>query len=379
MDSLTQMALGAAVGGAVLGRRVGSRALLWGAVIGTLPDLDVLISHADPVRDFTFHRAETHAFFYQSLAAPVLAWPLHRMHLDRDTSYSAWLLLVWLCLVTHACLDAFTIYGTQLLLPFSDYPVGLGSVFIIDPLYTLPLIVGIVGALVLRRQATLARRWNITALALSTVYLGWSAAAQSHVEGVVHRALAATSAHHGRVLVTPTPFNTLLWRVVVMDHGAFHEGFVSVFDRQALALTRYPSRVELLEGLRDDWAMQRLAWFSKGFYAVDLIAGAEAAAPSAHPRIGPLGLALAAKDPLPGDAPGIAMADLRMGQVPWFVFTFVVGRHESTGPQPVEPRQLTVERPAAGALAWVWWRIWDETAEPPPRPLPVADRAAALP
>ena len=66
MDSLSQIALGAAVGTAVLGRRVGAKAAVWGAVCGTLPDLDVLISHGDPVRDFTFHRAESHALFWLS-------------------------------------------------------------------------------------------------------------------------------------------------------------------------------------------------------------------------------------------------------------------------------------------------------------------------
>ena len=93
----------------------------------------------------------------------------------------------------QALLDAFTVYGTQLLLPFSDYPVGVGSVFIIDPLYTLPLLVGVIGALLLRARAPdRAARWNAAGLALGTLYLGWSVAAQSHVEGVVHRTIAAT-------------------------------------------------------------------------------------------------------------------------------------------------------------------------------------------
>ncbi len=156
MDSLTQMALGAAVGGAVLGRKIGPRALLWGAVCGSLPDLDVVVSHSDPVRDFTFHRAESHAIFYQTLAAPLIAWGLVRINRAGNADYRRWLLAVWLCLTTHALLDAFTVYGTQLLLPFSDYPVGLGSVFIIDPLYTVPLLVGIVAALLYRSRPTRA-------------------------------------------------------------------------------------------------------------------------------------------------------------------------------------------------------------------------------
>ena len=63
MDSLTQITLGAALGEAVLGRQVGRKAMLYGAVCGTLPDLDVLLKFGDPVMDFTFHRSFSHSIF----------------------------------------------------------------------------------------------------------------------------------------------------------------------------------------------------------------------------------------------------------------------------------------------------------------------------
>ena len=144
--------LGAAVGTAVLGRKAGLRAAVVGAACNTLPDLDVFIAHGDPVRDFTFHRAETRALFWLTLAAPVIAWLVARISRGGGASYREWLLLVWLSLITHPLLDAFTVYGTQLLLPFSDYPVGVGSVFIIDPLVTAPMIAGLLAWLRWRQQ-----------------------------------------------------------------------------------------------------------------------------------------------------------------------------------------------------------------------------------
>jgi inner membrane protein len=75
MDSLSQLALGAAVGVAVMGRRTAVwKAAVWGAVCGTLPDLDVVIDYGDPIRNMTLHRAESHAFFYLTLLSPLLAW-----------------------------------------------------------------------------------------------------------------------------------------------------------------------------------------------------------------------------------------------------------------------------------------------------------------
>lgn len=371
MDSLTHIALGAAVGTAVLGRRVGARAAVWGAVCATLPDLDVLVSHGDPVRDFTYHRAESHSLFWLTLLAPVLAILPAWLHRAARAGFRHWWLLVWLALVTHPLLDAFTVYGTQLLLPFSDYPVGIGSVFIIDPLYTVPLAVGVIAALRLqRRNPDRARHWNAVGLALSALYLGWSVAAQSHVQGIVHRTLEAGPLAASPVLVTPAPFNTLLWRVVVMDDDGYLEGFRSLLDEDPrVALVRHGSAPGLIAPLGDDWAMRRLAWFSKGFYGVSANEDAQVAAGSAGSLRQLLGLvdtaAAAAALPAPGGTP-IVVTDLRMGQTPWFVFAFVVAEHSGSRVAPVPPRQVPSQRPPPSALPWLWRRIWDASARLPP-------------
>jgi len=371
LDSLTQMALGAAVGTAVLGRRAGPRAALWGAVCGTLPDLDVLLRHGDPVRDFTFHRAETHALFWLTLVSPLLGWVLARLNRDRQ-AWGRWALLAWLALVTHALLDAFTVYGTQLLLPFSDYPVGLGSVFIIDPLYTVPLLAGVIAAMAWRRtRPEAAARANVAGLLASTAYLAWGVAAQAHVEGEVHRSLAATPISAGRVLVTPTPFNTLLWRVVVMDDRGYHEGYRSLLDDdEDIPLTHYESRTDLIEPLRNDWAVRRLAWFSKGFYGVreapadvEAIVGSAGTVPQLFGAV-----PVAAADTVTPDEDGarVIISDLRMGQTPFFVFAFVVGSVGAEGVAPTDSLQVPTQRPPREALGWLWRRIWREDAGPPP-------------
>jgi inner membrane protein len=366
MDSLTQIALGAAVGTAVLGRKVGARAALWGAAVATLPDLDVLFPYGDPVKDFTFHRAESHSLFWLTAASPLLAWLIAILNRRSGAGFRDWWLLTWLALVTHPLLDAFTVYGTQLLLPFSDYPVGVGSVFIIDPLYTVPLLVGVIAALLLRsRDPDRALRWNAAGLALSTLYLGWTVAAQAHVEGVVNRTLATTPLATARALVTPTPFNSLLWRVVVMDDGGYHEGYYSLLDERAqVRLTRHASDTALLESLQSDWNVQRLAWFSKGFYGVsEAAAGTRIAAGSASTIEQLLGLvdtaAAAEALPEPGGVP-VVMTDLRMGQTPWFVFSFVVAEREEDRVASVPAQQVPSERPPASALPRLWRRIWSE-------------------
>ena len=140
MDSLTQMALGATVGVALGGRKYGCKSALIGAVIGTIPDLDVFLDFGkSPIEQMTEHRGWSHSLLFFILAPPLLAFIFSKIkyfgvNIKDKTIY----LLIFLCLLTHGLLDAMTIYGTQLLWPLRTPPIGVGSIFIIDLLYTVP-------------------------------------------------------------------------------------------------------------------------------------------------------------------------------------------------------------------------------------------------
>ena len=166
-------------------------------------------------------------------------------------------------------LDCFTVYGTQIFWPLPVAPVGWSTIFIIDPLYTVPLLVGVIAALIAGRSAAWGWRLNAVGLTLASLYLSWSVGAKLHVEAVAHDSLQRQGLRYERLLTTPAPFNTLLWRVVAMDGEGYYEGFYSLLDeRRELAVTRYPSAPGLLEGIEDAWAVRRLQWFTRGFYAV---------------------------------------------------------------------------------------------------------------
>jgi inner membrane protein len=335
MDSVSQLALGAGIGIAVMGRRTAVwKAALWGAVAGTLPDLDVLIDHGDPIRNMVLHRAETHAPFWLTLASLPLGALAARLA-GEWSQWRRWWLATWLVLVTHPLLDAMTVYGTQLALPFSDHPFGVGSIFIIDPLYTLPLLAGAGWALA-ARGGPRGQRANLAGLALSTAYLGWSVLAQQHVEGVARASLAAQGIAAERVLVTPAPFNTLLWRVVAVDGEHYHEGFRSLLDdTQGIDFDRFDRGRALERDVAGIDGVQRIAAFSKGFYKVWQ------------------------------DGPRVLITDLRMGQEPTYIFTFAVAERRSP-PRPLpEPVQLGARPDVGRALSWLWRRMWGEPLPPP--------------
>ncbi len=338
MDSLSQIALGTAVAIGVMGRRTAVwKAATWGAVAGTLPDLDVVIDHGDALLNMVLHRAESHALVYLTLFAPLLAWAVSRIHHEAHL-FGRWTLALWLVLITHPLLDAMTVYGTQLLLPFTNHPYGVGSMFIIDPAYTLPLVVGVVAALRLKNAAR-GLRWNALGLVLSTAYLAWSAFAQGHIDQVARASLRAQGIAADRLLVTPAPLQTLLWRVVALpDNPAspvFHEAYVSVFDgSRPPRWAAHDRGTALLAQHAQAEPVARLTAFTHGFVKA-------AATPDGKLRI----------------------TDLRMGQEPDYVFSFELGPLDAVGSVPAV--QHSARPPTGPALRWIGQRMWGRDVPQP--------------
>jgi len=331
MDSITQIALGAAVGESVLGRRIGNKAMLWGAIVGTLPDLDVFVPLGDVVRDFTYHRSVTHSLLMLALATPLLVWLINRVHPSLREHRTRWAVMVYLVLATHALLDGFTAYGTQLLWPIVTTPVSWSTVFIIDPLYTLPLLIGVIAALVMTRASDRGHLLNRYGLIASTLYLSWTVAAKLMVENRIETELQAQNIDHGKIFTTPAPFNSLLWRAVVMDASGYYEAYYSVLDGDGgIGFSHYSSDQSLLDGIEDSWPVQRLQWFSRGIYSVSL------------------------------RQQDIVISDLRMGVEPHYAFNFKVGEISNPHAKAVTPELLPVIRDFS-RVPVLWRRIWDQT------------------
>lgn len=270
MDSITQAVLGASIQGALLGRWQGRKALLYGAMLATVPDLDVVIEYGDAVANMTYHRGFSHSLFVLSGLALLLTWLARRFRPHPGYSANRLLLTLWLVLITHPLLDAFTSYGTQLFWPLMPTPTAWSSLFIIDPLYTVPLIVAVAVSLFtgLREQT-----WRVPAMALavSTLYIGFSLAGKLMAEQRVERELARQGIQAEQLFITPTPLNTLLWRVIVLDGEHYHEALVGWFDATPPQLQRLPRGLHLREQLTDSPMHERLDWFTGGVLRYDQV------------------------------------------------------------------------------------------------------------
>jgi inner membrane protein len=339
MDPVTQVLLGAAIGTVTIGRKVGARkAAIIGGVIAELPDLDVFFPSDTRLDGFIDHRGPTHSIVMQALATPVLGEALR--FVDRRLRDERWLCygLVFAAFSTHALLDGFTTYGTRLLWPIFNEPISWSSIFIIDPLYTLPLLLAFIVSMFARAPnyieplGSRARRAASAALILSTAYLGWTMMGRELAATKVLDALAAGEMRYERLTMTPMPFNSLLWRGLAIDGESYANVYVSLLDGEALApVHRHERNIALETQLPDRTSLDKVAWFSHGFYTVF-------------------------------EADGAVLArDLRMGVEPEYFFTFEIARRNSDALTAVTP----VQHPGVrnwSALGWMWERIFDETA-----------------
>ena len=245
-----------------------------------------------------------------------------------------WLAAVMLALVTHPLLDAHTAYGTQLLWPLAVTPTSWASLFIIDPLYTLPLLAG---AIAIGGWASRpgAHTVLVTCLVLNSAYLGWSWIAKSLVEREARASLVESGIGYRAMFSTPTPLNTLLWRVVVMTDEGYAEGLDSLLvDEGRMEFVSYRSDTRALAEANRIGAVRRLRWFADDFVSADVVDGR------------------------------LVMTDLRMGQAPEYVFRHVVAERGDPHWQAVIPeRAMTM--PDRQALSSVLRRILGDKGQLP--------------
>ena len=337
MDSISQFALGAAIGEATLGSRLGKKAMLMGGLLGTLPDMDVIVHYADAVASFTYHRSWSHSLLVLCAVSPLIALIFHRIVPARwvatvqqskslSPSYSRWLLFVCLILLTHPILDGFTVYGTQLFWPLPVDPIAWGSVFIIDPLYTLPLIVGLLVAYRCRHRA---RNAALIGLVISSAYLLITLVSQQHARVVAIDSLEKQNLSAANILVAPAPLS-VLWRIVSMDGNTYYEGFYSLFDQSKLVqFEPYESNRDIIDEQIDHWPIARLDWFTNGFISASR------------------------------ENDQLIVNDLRMGVEASYVFRFMMGSWSSSGFQGEQstllPLQMDMPR-----IVKIVQRAWDE-------------------
>ena len=269
MDSLTQIVLGAAVAEAVLGKKVGNKAMLYGAIAGTIPDLDVLASHfTDTVSALAIHRGFTHSIVFSVLFAPIFGWLVSRYETYKD--FKDWSWLFFWTLVTHPILDAHTTWGTQLFWPL-DIRLAFKTIFVVDPLYTLPFLVFLILTMFQKRTSKKRRLYNNLGLIISTMYLGLTFILKDLAQSQFEDDLLNQNIAYEQIDTRPSPLNTILWNANIETKHSYLLADYSFFDTKDISFKTYPKNHDLLGNLIENEKVKRMIHISEGWFTINKI------------------------------------------------------------------------------------------------------------
>ena len=269
MDSLTQIVLGAAVGNAVAGKKLKNKALLYGAIAGTIPDLDILVGiFLDPIRAVEIHRGLSHSILFALILALLLGWCISKIEWKSGLSFKEGFWLFFLGLFTHSVLDVFTTWGTRIFWPFYSHPFAFKSIFVIDPLYTVPFLVCLILSMRQTENTNKRMHWNALGLTISSGYLILTLILKGIVYQKFEDALTQNSVRYNSVSVKPSAMNTVLWNAIADAPDVYLLGDYSFFDRSSIVFDSYAKNHHLLNSLREEELVQRLIVLSEGWYTV---------------------------------------------------------------------------------------------------------------
>ena len=268
MDSLTQIVLGAAVGEAILGKKAGNKAMLYGAIAGTIPDLDTFASYfVDTVTAIEVHRGFTHSIFFAVVFAPVFGWLISKVERKSVANWKDWSRLMFWGFFTHPLLDSFTTWGTQLFWPL-DLRLDLKAIFVIDPLYTLPFLIFLILAMRSEKGSEKRENYNKLGLLISSGYLVLCLGLKGLAFQKFEAALVDQDIAYLQLETKPSPLNSILWTANVEVEDAYLIGDYSFFDSRPIQFESYPKNHHLLGGLRSEDKIVRLIDISNGWFII---------------------------------------------------------------------------------------------------------------
>lgn len=263
----------------MLGRQLGRRAIGWGALFGTIPDLDVILSPVlDTARSLSFHRGISHSILLMVIASVWLAKPLARRWKKEKVTPQRAGLFVFLAWSTHVLIDVFTTYGTKVFSPFSGYPASFDNLDIVDFFFTVPLLVAvIIGFFVKPKEWKKGKgiRAAWWCLGVSCCYVGLSFWAKYAIGKSIEADLGRRGVSWQRKMESPTRANIILWRALVERPGEIWIGYRSIFDsrEKPVRWIVVPKGEAALAGFEKEREITTVLNFSKGWWIARRVPG----------------------------------------------------------------------------------------------------------
>jgi len=271
LDSLTHIVVGGALGELTLGKKIGNKAVIIGAIANTIPDLDVFVQMLAKTPDaaIRIHRSYSHALFVHPFMALPFAYLTYKIF-KKEISFLTWFLFFLLGFFTHVMMDCCTTYGTQLLLPFTNKLISWNNLSVVDPLFTIFVLIFFITVFFIKKENKFRRKFAVISITLSLIYLTTSTINKFNSVSVFKENLKEKNIATTHFSTTPTMFTSWLWNMVAYNDSTMYLAEYSTFQKSKnVDIVEIKRNTEILKPIINTKPVETLVWFSQGNYFIE--------------------------------------------------------------------------------------------------------------
>lgn len=259
------------MGEAFAGKTVGRKAVLWGILAQSIPDIDFIASTwLNTTSNLLAHRGLTHSILFGVIVSLIMAMLANHWHRPHNISFKRWMFFFTAAVLTHIFIDAFNNYGVGWFEPFSHYRISFNAVYVADPFFSIAPGIAFVMLLVLKQKDKRRKFWWKFGLSISAAYLCYCMINKTIINNDVKKLLATQQIPYTKYFTTPAPLQNWLWYVVAGNDSVYYVGYRSVFDNsKSLSLEKFSRNVSMIDSIRNKKEVQQLIRFSQDFYTVE--------------------------------------------------------------------------------------------------------------
>jgi inner membrane protein len=275
MDSLTHILTGIAIGQMFSGEEDKSRPLIWGAIAGSIPDLDTLFQpFISPESSMLFHRGLSHSLFLWALCSPLLALLANKINKGDRRSYFKWFKICVVAWFSHIFLDVFNTYGTGIFEPFSDTRISYDAINVFDLMYLIPvLILSIFFVFIIKNYMNKITVAGLS-LTFSLLYLIFAVSVKLNTEINAKAQFIKQNISPVEVLFSsPLPLSSLAWKIIVEYDEGYYIGIYYGFWKSKTIFKYVPKNEHLEEDFINYDNFRKLQRFTKNCYTLEQIDG----------------------------------------------------------------------------------------------------------
>ncbi|MDE3253295.1 MAG: metal-dependent hydrolase, partial [Bacteroidota bacterium] len=212
MDSLTHIVLGACIGEAFFEKGFGKKAMLWGALAQSIPDIDFIGSFwMSTPESLLAHRGFTHSLLFALLMIPLFSLTAARVHRTQSIAFRTWVIFFGTEIFLHLFLDGFNNYGVGWFEPFSHLRFSFNTLYVADPFFSIWAGIGFCMLLILHKQHPKRTFWWKFGVLIPMLYLGYCTVNKISIDKKVKKIFARQHIPHALYFTSPAPLQNWVW------------------------------------------------------------------------------------------------------------------------------------------------------------------------